>query len=189
MLRKVILAVLSLYLTAGTSSSFAEDANLSYLAKEKGSLKVFVKEVLNESGQAQIKADDFKKEIENSMMKRRSMSFEVVKAADSSDIQVSAIIKNYQYMVRGPLKLNPSVSGMILDGMATATHNYVEMGVEFTVIDTKTGQVLWKDTINTYIKRPMTPEESIPLIFDKEARTFLWKCFGKVRKSPYFDNV
>ena len=51
--------------------------------------------------------------------------------------------------------------------------------MEFTVTDTRTGAVLWKDSASGYMKKVMTPEESIPLIYDKVSRVFVSKCFGK----------
>ncbi len=59
------------------------------------------------------------------------------------------------------------------------TENYVEMEVKFTVIDTKKNEVIWQDMVSSFIKRKMTVAESIPLIYDKVSRDFLWKCFGR----------
>lgn len=55
----------------------------------------------------------------------------------------------------------------------------VYIKVEYTVTDTKSGKTLWKDTVKEYIKKKMTPEESIPLIYDVVTRAFVWRCFGK----------
>ena len=92
---------------------------------------------------------------------------------------MSAEIKSYQYLEKGPFKPNPGIGTTLLDAAATMTENYVEMAAEFTITDTKSGNTLWKDTVSTFIERMMTPEQSIPLIYEKLPRTFLWKSFGK----------
>jgi hypothetical protein len=55
------------------------------------------------------------------------------------------------------------------------------MEAEFDIVDTKTGKTVWKDTISAYKEKMMTPSESIPIIYEKISRTFLWRSFGKPR--------
>ena len=112
-------------------------------------------------------------------MNRKSTKFEVVKTPEESDVQVATVIKKYQYMERGPIKPTPGIATTLLDCAATALENYVEMSVAILVTSTKTGDTLWKDDLNPYIKKKMSPEESISYISDKVASHFVWKCFGK----------
>ena len=132
----------------------------------------------NESGQNQIIPEDFKKSIENALLNRKSVKFEIVETPEASDLQISGVIKKYTYMERGPMKTGFGLGGMLLDVAATATQNYVEMQAEFTVTDSKTNKILWKDTIGSFLKKLMTAQESVPLVCDKVSRDFLWKCFG-----------
>ena len=178
----VLLCVLSfVYMCAAR----AEEAAIGGLFKDKAKngvpVKVFIKDVINQSGQSQVEPEAFKKVFEQSLLKRKSIKFQVVNSAAESDVQVSAAIKTYRYMDRGPLKLSPSLSTIALDAIASATENYVDMGVEYTVIDTVTGKLLWHDIVSNYIKKKMTPEESRPLIYDAVTREFIWKCFGRAR--------
>jgi hypothetical protein len=85
---------------------------------------------------------------------------------------------------RGPFNPNPGIATMLADAAATATLNYVEMAVLYTIIDAKNNKVLWSDDVKEYIKKTMTPEESIPLICDKVDRTFLSQCFGEAHEEP-----
>jgi hypothetical protein len=66
---------------------------------------------------------------------------------------------------------------MILD--ALTSENFSEMSVEFTIVDTKTGGVIWKDSITSYVKRMMSPAEGLIAVSDKVARNFVGKAFGK----------
>lgn len=182
MMKKVVfvLCILSL---VGLSFVLAKEETIGSLFKgkieDKIPVKVYIKEVINQSGQSQVMPEAFTKALEKSLHQRRSIKFEVINNQAESDIQMSAVIKKYQYLVRGPLKPSPGIETTLLDAAATATQNYVEMSVEYAVVDTKTNKVLWQNTISEYIKKTMTPEESIPLIYDVVTRTFIWKCFGK----------
>jgi len=171
--------VVVLFLFGQAVSFAANDGSLSSLVNSKRPIKVFLKDFVNESGQNQIKPEDFKAAVEKSMLNRKSVKFEIVKDPAASDVQVSAVIKKYEYLVRGPLRLTPSTGTAVLDMAATATQNFVEMYAQFIVTDTKTNNILWNDKISEYKKKIMTPGESIPIIYDKVARTFLWKSFGK----------
>ena len=182
MVKKLVLMFCLLSFT-GLSLGLAGEETIGYLFKDKGngsiSVKVYVKEVINQSGQSQIIPETFKKKLEESLRQRRSMDFKVVKSPAESDVQISAVIKSYRYSERGTFKPNPGIGTMLLDAAATMTQNYVEMAVEYTVVDTKSDKVLWKNKVSDYIKRKMTPEESIPLISDRITKNFIWKCFGK----------
>lgn len=147
--------------------------------KDKQPVKIYIGKFTNETGKNQITEQAFKKALEASIENRQSMSFDVVKTPGDSILQVAGVMMKYEYMHRGPFKVNPSVGGLLLETAATASHNYVEMMVKYTVTDTGTGKVVWERTLSDYIKKDMTPAESIPRIYDKITRDFLSKCFGK----------
>ena len=161
---------------------FAQDGAIGDLFDGKAPVKVYIIGVKNESGQSQISADTFKKSIEDSLNNRKSTDFDIVDKQAESDIQISAVIKSYQYLDRGPLKPSAGIAITLVDAAATATQNYVEMIVDYTVIDTKNNQIIWANEVGEYIKQIMTPEESIPLIYAKASRTFIWKFFGGSHK-------
>lgn len=157
-------------------SPVCDGNELAAMAQNKHPINVYLKDFSNESGQQQIAAADFMKEVEKAFLKRQSVSFSMAKAPQESDVEVSAVIKSYQYAEKDPVK--PSLSFiMALD--AVTTENYAEMAVEFTVSDPKSGGVLWKDTVTSYAKRSMTPAESVPAVYDRVARDFVARAFGK----------
>lgn len=153
--------------------------SIGNLVRNRQPIKVFVRDFSNESGQNQVVLSEFKKEIEKAFTNRKSVSFQVVKTPGDSDVEVSGIVKQYQYLHRGPFKITPGIGTLVADAVATATSNYVDMVVSFAVLDARTGQELWGDTITSYVKRVMTPSESIPLVYDKIARAFVSRSFGK----------
>lgn len=157
----------------------AETVDTSRWLEKGDPVKVCVSGVTNESGQAQIAADDFKKALESSLRNRRSMKFEIVSDPASSDFQIAAVIKKYAYSKTDPVNSAAGPSALILD--AVTTENYAELGVDFTVTSTKSGKVVWKDNVFDCVEHTMTPAESIPMVYDKAARRFLWKAFGKGR--------
>ncbi len=181
MVRKktILTLVWAIILSYICSMAYARNEGLAGLVDSKDAIKVYLKGFTNDSGQGHISPEEFRKVLESSILNRKSVKFEIVNTPEASDVQISGVIKKYQYLERGPVKINPGAGTMLLEMAATATHNYAEMETEFIITDTKAGQVLWQDTINTYIKKVMTPAESIPLVFDKLSRTFLWKSFGK----------
>jgi hypothetical protein len=85
-------------------------------------------------------------------------------------------------MERGPLKPTLSLETAAIDAVATSTQNYADMNVAFTIVDTKTGKTLWQGDVYDYLKKTMTEQESLPLIYDKVARKFVVKSFGKAKK-------
>lgn len=182
MVKRILLAVLLVLFACSSSPANAE--TIGSLFKDKSVVKVFVKEVSNNIEKSQAKIEAFKTVLEMSLLKRKAITYKIVGTPAESDIQITASIAKFQYLVRGPLKPSLGIETTLLDVAATATQNYVEMAVDFTVIDTKTGNVLWKGSVEEYKKRVMTPEESLPLISDNVCRKFIWLCFGKANSRP-----
>lgn len=181
MVKKAIFIV-SVFCIICSGQAYAKDATIGHLFEGKSPVKVHVSSVTNESGQNQISADLFKKALEDSLNGRKAVDFDTVNDPAVSDIQVTAVIKKYQYLEKGPFKPSAGVATMLADAAATATSNYAEMEVLYTITDAKTGKVLWTDDVNEYIKKIMTPAESIPLIYDKVTRAFISQCFGHAHK-------
>jgi len=178
MVKKALFVCFIVMLTAWQAAG-AETVDISRYLEKGDPIKIYISGVTNESGQNQIVADDFKKVLETSIKNRRSMRLEIVNDPASSDFQIAAVIKNYSYSVTDPINSVAGPSALLLD--AVTTENYVEMGVDFTITSTNNGKAVWKDNAFDYVEHTMTPAESIPMIYDKVARRFLWKSFGKAK--------
>jgi hypothetical protein len=180
-LKRVSALVMVLFFIS-SFQAFAKEETIGHLFKGKPDVKIYIKEVTNESGSSQITPEAFKSILEKSLLARKAMTFRIVNTIAESDIQISAVIKKFQYLKRGPFKPSIGLETTLLDAAATMTENYVEMVADYIVTDTKTAVVLWKDEIDDYIKHIMTPEHSVMLICDKLSRAFIWKCFGKAKR-------
>lgn len=176
MVKKVLLASFIVALTAYQAAA-AASVDIKQWTDGNKPVKVYVSAVTNESGQAQILPEDFKKVLESSIRNRKSVKFDIVTDPLAGDFKIAAVIKKYSYSDTDPINSVVGPSAIILD--AATTENYAEMGVDFTVTSAKNGNVVWKDNVFDYVERTMTPAESIPLVYDKVARRFLWKAFGK----------
>lgn len=177
MLKNWLLALCVLCLACQVS--FASEGDLHKMGRDMPVIKVFIGDISNKSGHDPINASDFKNSLEEAIKNRKSVNFEIVKSLDISNIQITAIIKKYQYLKDDPITTYGTSWGFVLD--AATSENYTELQVEFTVADSKSGNILWKQDVTTFAKKMMSPEESIPLIYEKTSRTFLSKCFGKGR--------
>lgn len=157
---------------------FAGGGSISHLFEGKSSIKAYVGQIKNESGDNRMSVDAFKKSLEDGLNNRKSTDFDTVNSPAESDIQIDAVVTKYQYLERGPFNPSPGIATTLADAAATASSNYVEMEVLYTITDTKTSKVLWSDDIEEYIKRVMTPAEGAALIYEKNARTFISRSFG-----------
>ena len=179
MVKKVVVLAILASLALSQPFCMAKEGDLNYLIQDRKTVKVFLKDFVNESGQPQILPEDFKKEVEKTFENRKSGSFKIVTKAEDSTVQIACIIKKYQYLEKDPVTFSPSAPGLLLD--AATSENYVTMDAEFDVIKTKTGKSIWKGNVTTFIKHTMAPEQSIPMIYEKLARVFIWKSFGKAK--------
>lgn len=171
-------AVCFIFILSGTA--FALNGDLSRFTKDGNHIKVFIGNFTNESGQPQIMPEDFKKALAHSLLHRKAVTFKIVQNPAESDVQISGVIKDYKYSKTDPVK--PTISAWALALDAVTTENYVEMKADFVITDTKHNKTIWQEEVYDYLKDPMTPEESIPKIYDKVARKFLWHSFGKPNK-------
>lgn len=177
--RLLCITIVAAFIAVTATAAMAEKANPTPYLKGDKVVKVYVKDIVNESGDNRVSAEAFKKVFEQSLLNRKSIKYEITKSPEDSEVQISGVIKKYQYAEKDPVKISPSAASIALD--AVTTENYVEMTVDFTITDTAKNKVIWKEEVYDFVKHTMTPEESLPIIYDKVSRTFMWKSFGKGR--------
>jgi hypothetical protein len=179
-MKKCIVSLMCACSIMAYSLCLAREDDLSGLAQKKRPLVVSLAGFADQSGQPGIDVAEFKKAFETALVKRGGgRSFRLAESPDAGDIQIAAVIKKYQYLEKDPITSYGGPALFLLD--AATTENYADLEVEFTVTDARTNSVLWKNTVSTFIKRMMPRDKSIPLVYDKLSRTFLWKCFGRPR--------
>lgn len=179
MVRRFLFLAVIASIVFGQSMVMAEDGQLWHLADKSGSIKAYVKNVINQTGNSRVSAEALKKAIETMLLNRKSTKFEIANSPEQSDVDISIVIKKYNYMEKGPINATPGIGTTLLDAAQTMTANYVDMTSDFIVTNSRTGLILWQDSLNTYAKMKMTPDESLPIIYEKMAKHFVWKCFGK----------
>ena len=112
MIKKVVLAVFILSVIC-LGSAFASDGAIGHLYEGKSPVKVYIIGVKNESGQSQLSADVYRKNIEDSLNNRKSTDFDIVANQADSDIQVSAVIKDYKYKRRQSVYMDIYLQGFL----------------------------------------------------------------------------
>lgn len=178
MTKKGILCFVLIGLLFGVQA-YAAQGELGAKLKNQEPVKVYLGDFPCKVTQSGVTSEAYKKFLQDALVQRKSLKFSPVNNPAESLIQITGSVKSYQYLERGPLKVTPSAGMTALDAVQTATCNYAEMEADYVVTNTKTGEVLWKDTLNVYLKKVMTPAESIPLIYDKITKSFIKNCFGK----------
>lgn len=175
-MRFIALAAVVAALVSGLAYA-AQEGDLSYLARNGKVVKLYIKNISKDCESDLVSAEGFRKILEDSIRNRKSVKFEIVNSSGSSDMQMEGSIKKYLYSETDPITSYAGAGGLLLD--AATVENYGEMTVDFTVIETKTGKVIWQKSIMAFKKGKMTPQESVPLVYDKVSRAFLSKSFGK----------
>ena len=157
MVRRFLVSAILLYVVSSIASPEGLDQEITYL---KEPIRVFVGDFVNKSGLQQISAEDFVKSLKENLVTRRAVKFEVVGSLDESDIEISGEILKYHFLKEDPLAKVDKSGARTLDSSTTA--NYVDMEGDFLVVETRTGKVLWKSAVSTFLKKDVTAEESIP---------------------------
>lgn len=177
-MKKLVVAAVMAAVSMTAISACMADGNLAKMYRGRD-IKVYVNDFTNESGNNNISVSDFKKDLQKAFENRRSSSFKIVDNPAASDVQISGIIKQFQYLKTGPVKPSVSVVTTAIDVAATALENYADMNVNLAVVDSKTGNTLWKDDVYDFERRVMSEAQSVPLVFEKVARKCVAKSFGK----------
>lgn len=166
---KRALAVVFLISLVMPQPSFAADSTIGGLFKYSNSpVRVYIKDVADESEGSPELAGIFRDELECALAKRQTIKFELVDAPAESDIQIEASLKRYRYTESAPLK------------SAAA-----EISAEYKVIYTNTGRAIWSDILTEHVKQKMSPSEAMSAACAKISRTFILKCFGRAhRRDP-----
>lgn len=176
MVKRAILIAFAVLLAA-LQPAAAETVDISRYTERGDPVKVYISGITDSSGHGHVSAEAFKKVFESSIRNRRSVKFQIVDNPAASDFQISGVIKKYTYSKDDPINSIAGPSALLLD--AATSENFAEMDVDFTVTSTGSGKVVWNSAVSDYVEQMMTSEESAPLVYDKVARKFLWKAFGK----------
>lgn len=144
----------------------------------KPSVNVYVSDITDSTKENKVDVVGLKKELEDALSARKSISFKVVKDKKDADIIVDCNVTRYYWSASDPVDMLLGTGAIIYD--TVTVENYAYMEAVFTVTDAKKNKTLWQEKLKIDLtKKKMTQQESVPLINKKVAKIFLRDCFGK----------
>ncbi len=160
-----------------TGQSFAADGLYSQFSR-KGTVKVFVQDPSDVSAVKKVDLPALKKLIEEALVARKSIQFEVVPAREAAEVAVETEIAEYFWTDHDPVDMIMGAGGAAYD--AVTVEHYARIQANMTVKDAKTGRALWKDKVMATVTDAKMPEAEGPkLAGQKLAQDFVADAFGK----------
>jgi hypothetical protein len=149
----------------------------STLSKED-EVKVYVGDISDISETGKAAKDDLKKLLEGALTGRKSINFTVVNDVKDADIIINSEINEFMWTDEDPVDMITGVGPIVMDAMKK--ENYGRMNIEFSIIDAKSGKILWTDVEKaTITDETMTEEESIDLLNERIVKVFMREAFSK----------
>jgi len=160
-----------------SSTGMAAD-NLYHKFANDPEIKVYLKEVKNESGEEDVDAKTFEKVFKEELTERLAMKFVSVEKQDEADVAISATIKNYAFTE----KAMPSFMGVYsLAADATAPKSQAVLTVDYVVMDAKTGRVIAeRNDFTMAARRPiedMKGKNAFKYACEKNINRFIYRTF------------
>ncbi|MBL7073053.1 MAG: hypothetical protein ISS33_04665 [Candidatus Omnitrophica bacterium] len=178
-MKKVLLGVVicCMVLIAHNGECRPQD-NLYKMFSKKDQVKVFVHDAQDKSNAQKVDLRELRQEIEDALILRKSINFEVVSNKAEADIVIDCKVKEFVWMEEDPLDNVHGVVDFVADAVMIA--NYARLQAIFTVKDASSGKVLWKRTIKaTLTEKDMDEAKSMPMANERAIKVFIRKCFAK----------
>ncbi len=170
---KALLLVSCLVAAAGTAH--ADNLFDKYEGK---SVKVFVADVKDSTQSPVMDAQILKTEIQKALTERRSIRFQLVPAAADAQLVIETSISEFVWSDHDPVDMLVGIGGTAAD--VAMVEDYARLQANVTITDQRTSKAVWKERVSaTMTKKPMSQAESIPLVAEKYAKTFIKNCFSK----------
>ena len=154
--------------------------NLYDTLSEKAAVKTYVAEVTDSTGEAKADRVALRKTLEDTLMTRMTINFEIVSKPADADIVVSCDIIEYFWTDKDPVDNITGTVAIAWD--AINKQNYARMTAIFTVTDAKDNKVLWEKRIKATITDEfVTADESVGMINRRITKIFMRDAFSKKR--------
>ncbi|MDD5438865.1 MAG: hypothetical protein PHS37_01605 [Candidatus Omnitrophica bacterium] len=143
-------------------------------AKNKA-VKIFLNNVVNDTGKPDASVDVFKKAFKDELAGRMSVKLESAASQADADVVVDAKIKSFEFKSR----VLPRFTGAeTLAADMTAPKSYAKLIVEYTVTSVKTGKEL--------LKYPnFTTEELRPVAHMEGEKGYMWGISLNIKRFVY----
>ncbi|MFH1553207.1 MAG: hypothetical protein ABID83_06215 [Candidatus Omnitrophota bacterium] len=153
-------------------------SNLCEMLSRKSVVKTYVADISDSSGKAKADLKHLKKALEDALVTRMTIHFELVPAKENADIIIEGDITEFFYTTEDPIDMIGSSVTLIMDVLSKA--NYVRMQAIFTVTDAATNKQLWREKIrSTVTNETMTEQQSVPTANARIVKIFMRDCFSK----------
>jgi len=173
-----VITVALLFLFSG--EAFAQRETIMEYFDRMGTIKTYVADIVNNSGDNKINVDELEKNIENALAARLSHTFQIVRDKRDADIIVNGEIVEYVFTEKDPIDMVTGMASAAYDLLTT--EHYARMQIVMSITDAKSGKVLWEDRFKSTITNPtMTEEESYGRINSRIPKIFQIRLFKKKR--------
>ena len=179
-MKKYILAILFLcFVTA----SYAVADNLYDTFKDKGEIKVYLKDVEIDVKDQDVKEKVFREVFGDVLKERLNIDFIGSRSEKDSDVVVLARIKGYIYRKK-VLPSFWSTAAIVAD--TTAPKSAAKLSVDYKILDPQTGKIILSfKNFTTDTRRPkkeMVKEKAFFYAAEKNINRFIYRAFYKQRK-------
>ncbi len=155
----------------------ADGVNL-YERFEGKRVKVFMSPIKDSTANRKVDPVILKTRLEEALKARKSTKFVVVQTAQEAELSIDADIKDFWWTDHDPVDMITGLSGAAAD--AVIVEDYARLQVDVKVTEVSKNRIIWQDRVMaTVTKKPMSEAESLPLIMDDFANTFIRQCFGR----------
>ena len=176
---KIAMYPLIFLLLAGTG--ICEMESLYASLSRKAVVSVYVAPPTDVSELKAVDREAFKKALEDTLLARKSIKFQIAPKPSEADLTVDTKITEYYWTDHDPVDMLVGVGGTALD--AARVEKYARLQAVLTVTDAKTSRLLWTDKlIATITGDGLTQEEGPARISKDMAEIFVRTCFGKRRR-------
>lgn len=173
---KTLVLMSCMILAAG--NVHAENLYTKYDGK---SVKVYIADIQGTTQERVMDAQVLKAEVQKALAERRSIRFEMVASAEEADLKIETTVTDYLWSDHDPIDMLAGAGAIAAD--AAMIEDYARLQAAVTITDQRKSKVVWKDSIFASVtKKPMSQTESIPLVAEKFAKTFIKNCFSKKSK-------
>lgn len=156
-----------------------DDGNLYGKLSQMKAVNVYLADITDSTnGQNKVDGAAFKKTLEDALVTRMTLNFKPVTRKEDADIVITANVTEYIWMLPDPIDEIGGLETAAWD--AANSEHYIRLYATFSVLDAKTGDVLWtKDIKGTVTDKNMTEQEGIEMVDDRIVKMFIRDCFSK----------
>jgi hypothetical protein len=145
---------------------------------EGTTVKVFVADIKDSTQDHAMDAQTLKTELQKALTERRSIRFLIVPTAAEAQLTIDTNISEFMWSNNDPIDMLVGVGAVAAD--AAMVEDYARLQAEVIITDQRTSKIVWKDRVLASVtKKPMSQAESLPLVAEKYAKTFIKNCFSK----------